>query len=168
MRIRLDENLSPRVATAVQAIAGNRSGFDVSHNRDGYAGVADPLWLKSFASADGDVVVSGDANILQNWPDLIAYHESGLVAFFPSPAFQRFKGYARAAFILRWWPAIIEKAKESEAGDCWRLPMQWTPDLRSFQRLKDPRLANNETLIEASERGSRTKHPFSRASRCDT
>jgi hypothetical protein len=50
------------------------------------------------------------------------------------------KGYGCAAFLVRWWPAIVEKIKLSERGDRWRIPMLWTPDVTKFQPLKDPRI----------------------------
>lgn len=49
--------------------------------------------------------------------------------------------YSRAAFILRWWPAIIEKIKISNKGDRWRLPMQWGEiDHTKLEALRDPRV----------------------------
>ena len=48
---------------------------------------------------------------------------------------------SRAAFILRWWPAIIEKIKVSSRGDRWRLPMQWGEIHHSkMEALRDPRI----------------------------
>ncbi len=47
----------------------------------------DPAWIKKFAADDGDVIISGDWQILQHWPDLVAYIESGLISFFPSAGF---------------------------------------------------------------------------------
>ena len=70
----------------------------------------------AFAAEDGTAIVSGDHDILQHWPNLIAYTESGLISFFPPKAYQHFGAYSRAAFILRWWPAIIEKIKVSQSG----------------------------------------------------
>jgi PIN like domain len=144
LKIRLDENLSYRVANAVKAIVADRDGFQVTHNTIVAQGVKDPHWLKKFASEDGDVIVSGDWNILQNWPDLVAYTESGLISFFPPSGFGKLFGPGRASFIIRWWPAIIEKAKCSERGDRWRLPMAWTPDITKIEAIIDPRLKTDE------------------------
>lgn len=141
MKIRLDENISQRVFKAVNALTANRAGFEVSHNRmAGDAGKPDPLWIKSFAEDDGTAIVSGDYNILQNWPDLIAYIDSGLVAYFPPPQFKRLKGYGRAALLIRWWPALVEHAKTAARGPVWRIPMVWTPNPSIFKPLKDPRI----------------------------
>lgn len=149
MKIRLDENLSYRVANAVMAFTANRAGFEVSWVRqDNPAATHDPAWLSKFAADDGDVVLSGDWNILKHWPDLIAYTESGLVSFFPPYAFKGLKGFGQAALILRWWPAIIEKAKQSKRGDRWRFPMSWTPNIDSMEPLRDPRIETDEKKRE--------------------
>lgn len=140
MKIRLDENVSHRVADALLAYLANRTGFEVSHCTYSNPGDSDPSWLRGFAADDGDVIISGDAQILQHWPDLVAYTESGLISFFPPTAFGKMKGYSRAAFILLWWPAMIEKAKISQRGDRWRLPMSWTPDHTKIETIDDPRL----------------------------
>jgi hypothetical protein len=61
------------------------------------------------------------------------------------------KGYGRAAFIVRWWPAIIEKIKISKPGDRWRLPMNWAAtDHQKMKPIKDPRIDDIEA-IDTSE-----------------
>jgi hypothetical protein len=83
----VDENLSPRVAKAVLAIVAARKGFEVGHVRDYHpASTDDPVWIKAFADSGGYAIVSGDPNILQHWPNLVAYIESGLISFFPPKA----------------------------------------------------------------------------------
>ena len=127
------------------ALTANRKGFEVSYVRqDNAPKTEDPSWLRSFADDDGTAIVSGDFNILQHWPNLVAYAESGLVGFFPPPPFKKMGGYGRAAFLILWWPAIIEKLKDTEAGTTWRIPMQWTPNIAKFEQLKDPRIDGEE------------------------
>lgn len=123
------------------ALTANRKGFEVSYVRqDNPARTADFNWIKAFASQGGNAIVSGDYDILQHWPNLVAYSESGLIAFFPPPAFGRLKGYGRAAFLIRWWPAIIEKIKEAGSGTAWRINMTWTPSPNGFDEIRDPRI----------------------------
>jgi hypothetical protein len=143
LKIRLDECISNRVALAVIQLTANREGYEVSFV---LRGGPDPNWIKAFAEEGGTAIVSGDHNILQHWPNLIAYTESGLISFFPPKAYEHLKLYARAAFIIRWWPAIVEKIKISNRGDRWRLPMQWTEiDHTKMQPLKDPRVDAPQT-----------------------
>jgi hypothetical protein len=141
LKIRLDENIPNRIARAIVEITKNRQGYEVSFIRHG-DGSSDPDWIQKFAQEDGTAIVSGDYNILQHWPNLIAYTQSGLISFFPPKAFQRqrLSAYSQAAFILRWWPAIIEKIKISQRGDRWRLPMQWGDvSHEKLEAVKDPR-----------------------------
>lgn len=147
MKIRFDECVSYRVADAVRAFAANRPGFEVSHAAQAHAGHPDAQWMSSFAEAGGTAIVSGDYNILQNWPNLIAYRESKLIGFFPPPAFKALKGYGRAALLIRWWPAIVEKMKISSSGETWRWPMTWTPDVTKFEELRDPRFGKDGKIV---------------------
>lgn len=76
MRVRLDENLSYRVAGAIRAILSGRTGLVVDWVRDEHPpGTTDPSWISKFAADGGHAILSGDPNILQHWPDLIAYME---------------------------------------------------------------------------------------------
>jgi PIN like domain len=165
LKIRLDECIANRVALAVIAITDNREGYEVSFIRHG-EGSPDPDWIRKFALDGGTAIVSGDHNILQHWPNLVAYTESGLISFFPPSEYEHLRGFARAAFIIRWWPAIIEKVKRSARGDRWRLPMVWhSTDHTKMKPIKDPRidysddsvatteLRQNELNLEASHNG---------------
>lgn len=154
MKIRLDESVSQKVAQAIIAIAANREGYEVSWVRQVHGPkTKDPNWIRAFANEDGTAIVSGDPNILQNWPDLVAYTESGLISFFPPPAFAKLKGFGRASLIIRWWPAIVEKIKLSQRGDRWRIPMTWTPDVTKFEALKDPRIDGPNVKIQIQRPG---------------
>jgi hypothetical protein len=140
LKIRLDENIANRVARAVIIITENRAGYEVSYVKHG-DGSIDPDWIAKFAAEGGTAIVSGDHKILQHWPNLIAYTESKLISFFPPREFKAFGGFAKAAFYIRWWPAIIEKIKISQPGDRWRLPMVWiATDHNKMEPLRDPRV----------------------------
>ena len=141
MKIRLDQNLSFRVARAVIAALPDREGYVVSHVSDEHPpGTSDPDWLKKFADEGGTAIVSGDFSLLRNWVDLVAYTETGLISFFPPAPFERLNRFGKVAFLVRWWPAIIEQIKLSKPGDRWRLPMRWDPSHTDMHLLKDPRV----------------------------
>lgn len=148
LKIRLDECISYRVALAVVQVTANREGYEVSFVRQGKGG-SDPNWMAAFAAEEGTAIVSGDHDIRQHWPNLIAYIESGLVSFFPPKAYEHLSGFGRAAFWLRWWPAIVEKIKLSEKGDRWRLPMNWHHiDHTKMELLTDPRIDGPRKTLE--------------------
>ena len=54
-------------------------------------GTADTDWMPLFAKGGGVAIVSGDYRILKNWPNLIAYKETGLIGIFPPSAFNGWK-----------------------------------------------------------------------------
>lgn len=142
MKIRLDENISYRVARALVAALPERQGYEVTHVIDVHQpSTKDPDWLREFAAQGDTAIISGDFNILRNWPDLVAYTETGLISFFPPPSFEKLNRFGKAAFLIRWWPAIIEQIKLSKAGDRWRLPMKWEPSHTEMKVLRDPRVS---------------------------
>lgn len=150
MKIRFDECISNRVALAITELTANREGYEVSYVRHG-DGAADPNWIDAFAKQDGTAIVSGDHDILQHWPNLVAYTESGLISFFLPKAFERLNGFGRAAFLIRWWPAIVEKIKLCEKGDRWRLPIGWTQiDHTKLEALRDPRIPTVAPNLEGA------------------
>lgn len=147
MKIRLDQNLSYRVARAVVAALPDREGYEVSHVSDEHPpSTTDSDWLRQFADDGGTAIVSGDFSIITNWPDLVAYTETGLIAFFPPAAFERLNRFGKVAFLVRWWPAIIEQIKLSRPGDRWRLPMKWEPSHTDMQLLQDPRVRGRQVM----------------------
>lgn len=162
MKIRLDENVSPRVAKAILALTERRRGFEVTHVRQVHGPkTTDEDWMAYFVREGGTAIVSGDYNILKHWPDLIAYKESGLIGFFPPPAFNGWTGYAKAALLIRWWPSILEKIQSSSQGDTWRIPSRWTPDPNSFKSLDDPRFGNDGKIISISDQQVHRNRPKS-------
>jgi hypothetical protein len=141
LKIRLDENISYRVVRALTAALPDRQGYEVTHVSDVHQpSTKDPDWLRTFAADGGTAIISGDFNILRNWPDLVAYTETGLISFFPPKGFEALNRFGKAAFLIRWWPAIIEQIKLSKAGDRWRLPMKWEPSHLGMTFLRDPRV----------------------------
>jgi PIN like domain len=147
LKVRLDENIPYRIATALKAFLADRSGLEITWVGDfNPPGASDPTWLKGFSEEGGIAMVSGDCHILQHWPNIVAYIESGLICFFPPPRFNQFNAYGKASLLIRWWPAIIEKIKISQRGDCWRIPFDWTPDVTKFQALRDPRLTTADQM----------------------
>lgn len=161
MKIRLDENMSWRVAGALKAALSGKNGTDVTWVRDFEPPkTPDPSWIRRFAAEGGHAILSGDHRILQHWPDLIAYTESGLTSFFPPSAYEHMGGYSRAALFMCWFPAIVEKVKSSERGTRWRIPMNWSPDVTKFEELKDPRIDTREKQEERGIIPVATVHQF--------
>jgi hypothetical protein len=139
------------VRALVEALP-NRSGFEVSHVGDVHPPkTTDPDWLRTFADEGGTAIVSGDFRITTNWVDLVAYTETGLISFFPPTVFERFDRFGKVAFLVRWWPAIVEKIKSSQQGDRWRLGSTWEPCHTKMQLLRDPRVKGRKVVATRGE-----------------
>jgi hypothetical protein len=123
LKIRLDECIANRIARATIEITANRPGYEVSYIQHGDDSV-DPDWITKFFDEDGTAIVSGDHDILQHWPNLIAYTESGLISFFPPKCYVQQKAYGRAAFFTRWCARRLM--------DDTRLPLDWNERRRSL------------------------------------
>jgi len=157
LKIKLDECISHRIALAVMSLTEKREGYEVSYVKHGGD---DRDWIRQFAKEGGTAIVSGDHDILQHWPNLVAYTESGLISFFPPKPYQELKGYGRAAFLIRWWPAIVDKIKVSSCGDRWRLPMIWqNTDHLKMDAIKDPRI-DDDKKNEESDTTSAEQDPL--------
>ena len=140
MKIKFDENISPRLVDAIRRLEIDASIELGSVLEDYGQGTADPQWMFRFRDEGGLAMVSGDHNILQKTVNLVASTESGLVSVWPPPGWPELKRWGQAALLLRWWPVIKQKIAASSLGDRWRIPMQWTPGIEAFKPIRDPRV----------------------------
>ena len=140
MKIKFDENISPRIVTAIRSLEPDREIELGSVLEDYGQGQSDPDWMFRFRQDGGVAMVSGDHNILQTPVNLAAYKASGLISIWPPPGYPNLKRFGQAAFLILWWPVIKLKIKASSAGDRWRLPMSFTPMQDALKPITDPRI----------------------------
>ncbi|RVG20316.1 hypothetical protein [Sinorhizobium meliloti] len=140
MKIKFDENISRHIVDAIRCLETDKTVLVESVFEDYGAGTSDPDWMFKFREEGGVGMISGDHRILQDPVNLIPYTESGLVSIWPDTGWPVLKRFGQAALIARWWPCIKARIQESQAGQRWRLPMLWTPEVTKFKELKDPRL----------------------------
>lgn len=140
MKIKFDENISPKIVEAIRALEKSSDLELGSVLADYGGGQPDPDWMFRFRDEGGIAMVSGDHNILQKKVNLVAYTESGLVSIWPDTGWPKLKLWGQAALIVRWWTVIRARIDASEPGDRWRIPMSWTPNVDALKALKDPRI----------------------------
>ena len=140
MRIKLDANISKRIAAALRSLERDQAIQLGSVAEDYEEGISDPDWMFRFREQGGIAMISGDHNILQDPVNLIAYTESGLISIWPPSGYPKLKLFGQAAFWIRWWPAIKLRLQQSEAGSRWRIPLSWTASPDSFEPIQDPRI----------------------------
>jgi hypothetical protein len=115
----------------------------------------DENWVKRFARARGTVVVTGDARIRGNLHEQAAFFQAGMVTFFFDSGWNNMPLNSRAAMLMIWWPAIIEKAHISQRGDFWEIPCSW--NIKEMRFVRPP----EEAIAKHRAHGSSKKVPGS-------
>lgn len=87
---------------------------------------SDTPWLIKFAAAGGRIVLTGDRDMRRRLDEQAALMDLGLIVFFFPPAWNHWNMTDKCAFLLKWWPAIIEKAEQSKPRDLWEMKLSWT------------------------------------------
>jgi hypothetical protein len=109
LKIKLDECISNRVALAIMQVTANREGYEVSFVRAGHGGT-DPQWIRAFVGEGGTAIVSGDHDILQHWPNLIALYRIRFSFVLPAEGVSKAK-WVRAGRVHR--PMVASDHREN-------------------------------------------------------
>ncbi|HLJ62764.1 MAG TPA: hypothetical protein VKT70_01570 [Stellaceae bacterium] len=122
MKIRADENVSPRIVHAVRSLV-LQPGWELTHVREFHsARTADETWMPRFSQEGGNAILSADRRILTRPHQLAAIAQGGLIGIFLSPQWAESRRNEQAAQILHWWPRIEETLLNSKPRDCWKVP----------------------------------------------
>jgi hypothetical protein len=127
----LDENLPPRFARALDALAHVDVG-SVRTVRDHVArGISDAEWIAAVAKAGSHAVISGDRRMTTRKHELEALRKAKLTAFILAKGWAEQTFWSKAWLLVRWWPKIVELASKHPAGTVFVVPYLQTPkDLR--------------------------------------
>ena len=122
MKVILDENLSPALARALNALFAGE--HEVAHLRDKFGpSVKDADWISKI-SADGRwVVISGDAKIAKRKSEQAAFRNSRLIGFFLAPALSKAKITKQMQRLLALWEDIEKIAELVAGGAMHELPI---------------------------------------------
>ncbi|MCX5496347.1 hypothetical protein OSH11_16690 [Kaistia dalseonensis] len=122
MKVLLDENLSPALAKALDALFAGR--HEIRHLREKFGpSVADVTWINEL-SADGRwIVISGDRKITRNRAEYHTFRNSQLIGFFLSSGLHKAKVTKQMERILALWDAIEAQAGLVQGGAMFELPM---------------------------------------------
>lgn len=128
-----DENLSHRVKMALEAVR-TPQGVQVESVRGrGEEGTPDPVLLSTLASqgprGSRRVLITGDGMIRYREAERAACQAGGVIVFFvPTRRYWRtLRRYGQAAYLLRWFPAIVAVSREADRGAQFQLPRTWVP-----------------------------------------
>ncbi len=119
MKIRADENVSPKIVAMVRQLAMSAS-FDLSSVfESGHRGTEDQYWATAFAHDGGDAILSADKDFFKKPHQVVAIDDTGLRVIYLPPKWANASGFLQASHILMWWPRIEAKLKEAKPREVW-------------------------------------------------
>ena len=122
MKVVLDENLSPALARALNALFAGE--HDVRHLRDMFGpSVKDEEWIAKLSGEGRWVVISGDSRIAKRKSEQLAFRRSRPVGFFFAPALNAAKVTKQMQRLLAMWDAIDGISGRIAGGAMYELPM---------------------------------------------
>jgi hypothetical protein len=125
VKVLVDENLSPALARALNALFAGQ--HEIVHIRDRFGpGVKDVDWI-SRLSADGQwIVISGDRRITRNRVEYAAFRSSRMIGFFLSRGLYKAPVVKQMERLLALWPTIEQQSGLVAGGAMFELPMRST------------------------------------------
>lgn len=125
MKVLIDENLSPALAKALQALFEGE--HEVVHLRSRFGpGVKDREWIEQLSAEGRWIVISADRRITRNRAEYIAFRNSRLVGFFLSKGLYKAPLIKQTERILALWSAIEAQSTLIAGGAMFQLPMKST------------------------------------------
>lgn len=107
MKLLVDENLPPRLATALHAIFEPDHDIVALRAKFGRPNVTDEEWIVELGREGGWAVLSNDMNIARKKPSRDAFLRANLVGFFFSPAIRKWPLTRQCARVLTIWPDMV-------------------------------------------------------------
>ncbi len=109
------------MSQAIGALAKSQ-GTEVIHLSDRFhdRSIPDVEWILAIRE-EGWIIISGDT---RSPAERAAWHESGLTAFFLDDSWARRKFWVQAGELVRWWPIVMDTAKDCASGSGYRLPFK--------------------------------------------
>ncbi len=120
MRFFFDNNLPPRLARALDALAGPE--HSVVHLKDRFsASTSDEVWLTQLGSEKDWVIISGDQRIRSNPHELKAWKAAKHTTFFLKRAWMTLEFWDQAQKMVKCFPGLIKQAEKAPLGSQFQL-----------------------------------------------
>jgi hypothetical protein len=126
VKVIIDENLSPALAKALNALFAGE--HQVVHIRDRFGpSVEDVDWIGRLSEEGHWIVVSGDARITKRKAEQAAFRNSRLIGFFLAPALNQAKITKQMQRLLASWDDIENISKSVAPGAMYELTISGKP-----------------------------------------
>lgn len=122
MKFFLDNNLSFRIARALNVLS-EHEGDEVVALRDRFSpDVADVAWIPQLSTEGGWIIVSGDSNIRSKPAERQVFSRSKLTTFFLAKGWMNMTYWDQAYLLVRRWPQVRLEAQRLKPGSCLEIP----------------------------------------------
>jgi hypothetical protein len=123
VRFFLDNNLSPKVARALNALL--EPEHSAHHLKDLYpADTLDEVWMTDLGTQPDWVILSGDSAITRNPHEVRAWKEAGHPIFFLKPGWTHLPRWDSASKLFHRFPEILKLAQKAKPGDGFFVPIK--------------------------------------------
>jgi len=123
MRFFLDNNLSRRVARALNELLGPDNS--AQHLQDLFEpSTPDVVWLNELAQQKDWILLSADVRISRNPHEVKALMEAGHPIFFLKPAWAHQAPWELASRLFHVFPDILKLAERAKPGDTFLVPFK--------------------------------------------
>jgi len=123
VKVIIDENLSPALAKALNALFDGE--HEVVHLRDRFGpNVEDVDWIPGLSAEGHWVLISGDMNISKKKAEQTAFRNSRLIGFFLAPALNASRVTKQMQRLLALWDDIATIANRVAGGAMYELPIK--------------------------------------------
>lgn len=142
MKIAFDEHVPLALVRAFQSFANERQlrkltgGLTIEKAKDyapkpsdaDYLKGNDVPWIKRYSNAGGQIIISGDTDMMREPHERLALIEEGMIVVFFTGRWGNWKFFRQCALLLCWWPKIVKAVKTAEKGTFWRIPPHFSED----------------------------------------
>lgn len=125
MKLLVDNNLPPRLASALNLIFAPEHTVIALREKFGRSDLKDDEWIPALGREGGWAVLSADLNIARKRPSRELFVRAGLVGFFLSPTMQKWPLHRQAARVLTIWPQMVSHMNTTANG-VFELPASGT------------------------------------------
>jgi hypothetical protein len=132
VKLLIDSDLSPHIASAINALVEPRGHEVVALRRRFPPETVDEVWIRRLGEEGGWAVVSGDTGITRRAAERAAWRQARLVGFFLMPGRRKYDPLIQTARLLMWRDRLVAQAQLVEGGAIFQLPINAGSKLRQL------------------------------------
>ncbi len=140
MKIAFDENVPVQMVRVFKALGQEKrfktlnleivsaADYTPKPTDPDYSPDNDVPWLARFASDGGQVIISGDTDMIEVPHELEALRRGAFTVFFFERKWNRWGFYEKTSLLLFHWPVILAKLKAAKRPRFWCVPNHFRSD----------------------------------------